>query len=223
VTPAPFPTIGNCRLRTGGAVEAAVAQGDPARVRDRLVEMTHGGVGLPRRSGRSRVERILLGLDRPALARVAVAGETLGDEPAHACLTGGGQQRIGALGPEPVGGRETTVEAPGEAHIRQGRRLVDDRPGLGVQDGRAHGARVEQVERDRLGPERPDPLRVPGRPEAADHLVSLIDELGNEPGADRTARSHDEDPHRVPPCVRAPGHIRRLPGSQVMTPGDAGM
>ena len=32
---------------------------------------------------------------------------------------------------------------------------MDDRLGLGSEDGLANGMRVEQVERDRLGPERP--------------------------------------------------------------------
>ncbi len=117
--------------------------------------MAHRGAGLARRCRRGGVERIVLGLDRPALARVAVVGEALGDEPAHACLTRGGQQRVGAFGPKPVGRREGAVEVPAEARIRQSGRLVDDRLGLGFQDGRAHGARVKQVERDRFRPERP--------------------------------------------------------------------
>jgi hypothetical protein len=41
------------------------------------------------------------------------------------------------------------------AQVRQGGRLMDDRVGLGFQDGLAHGACVEQIERDRLRPEHP--------------------------------------------------------------------
>jgi hypothetical protein len=59
----------------GGAVEAAVAKRDPAGVGDRLVEMTHRRVGLARHGRRGGVERIVLGLDRPALPGVAVTGE----------------------------------------------------------------------------------------------------------------------------------------------------
>ena len=74
---------------------------------------------------------------------------------------------------------------------------MDDRLGPGFEYGLADGAGVEQIERDRLRPERPDPLSVGGRPEGADHLVTSIDELRNDPGADRTARPSDEDSHRV--------------------------
>ena len=49
--------------------------------------------------------------------------------------------------------------------------------------------------RDRLRAERPYPLGPPGRAERADHLVSSIGQLGEEPGADRTARSDDHDSH----------------------------
>jgi hypothetical protein len=35
------------------------------------------------------------------------------------------------------------------------------------------------------------------RPERADHLVASIDQLGDEPGADGTARACNEDSHRV--------------------------
>ena len=84
---------------------------------------------------------------------------------------------------------------------------MDDRVGLGREHGLAHGAGVEQVERDRLRPERPDALAVPGRAEGADHLVAAIDELRDEPAADGSARSCQENSHRVSPC----GHIRGIP------------
>lgn len=87
---------------------------------------------------------------------------------------------------------------------RQSGRLVDDRVGLGFEDGLAHGARVEQIERDRLRPERPDTFGVSRRPGGADHLVSSIDQLRNEPGADRTARAYDEDLHRTSPATSRP-------------------
>src|SRR6266542_6268125 len=125
------------------------------------------------------------------------SGEALGEEAGHACLARGGQERVGALAPKPVGLREAAVEVPGEAHIRQRGCLVDDRVGLGFEHGLAHGARVEQVERDRLRPERPYTLGVSRRPEGADHLVPPVDQLRNEPAADRTARPSDEDSHVV--------------------------
>jgi hypothetical protein len=173
-------------------------------------------------AGGGGVEGIVLGLDRAALACVAEAGEALGDESAHAGLVRGGQKSVGALGPEPVGRREAMVQLPREARIRQRGRLVHDRVGLGFEDGLAHSARLEQVERDRLRPERPYPLGFAWRPEGADHLVTVIDELRNEPGADRTARPRDEDSHRVL-LSGISGHMRGLWGVTCMTPGNGRM
>jgi hypothetical protein len=70
--------------------------------------------------------------------RIAVVGEALGDEPAHACLARRGQQRVGALGPKLVRRREGAVEAPAETGIGQGSCLVDDRVGPGVEYGLAN-------------------------------------------------------------------------------------
>jgi hypothetical protein len=160
--------------------------------------VAYRGEGLAHGRHRRRVERIVLALDRPTLTRVPpIAREALGDEAAYARLARGGQQRVGALCPKPVGLGEAAVEMLEVAQIRQGGRLMDDRLGLGLEDGLAHGTRVEQVERDRLRPERPYPLGVSTRPRGADHLVAPINELRNEPGADRTARSRYEDSHDV--------------------------
>ena len=88
---------------------------------------------------------------------------------------------------------------------------MDDRVGRGSEDGLAHSACVEQIERDRLRPERPYTLVVAGRPEAADDLVTSLDQLRNEPGTDRTACSCDEDSHRVLLCVSGIAcHIARI-------------
>jgi hypothetical protein len=85
------------------AVEVAVPQRDPACGGDRLVEVGQRGEGLARRGRGCRVERVVLGLDRPALAGIAVAGIALGDDlaAAHARGAGGGQQDVGAFGPGP--------------------------------------------------------------------------------------------------------------------------
>jgi hypothetical protein len=74
---------------------------------------------------------------------------------------------------------------------------MHDRVRFGFRDRLAHGARVKQIERDRLRPLRLDTLEVSGRPRGADHPVSSLDQLGNEPGADGTAGPCDEDSHRV--------------------------
>jgi hypothetical protein len=69
-----------------------------------------------------------------------------------------------------------------------------------------HRVPVEQVERDRIRAERADSLGASGRPESAGHLVPPIDQLGDEPAADRPARTYDEDSHRLSPF----GHIRGM-------------
>jgi len=114
--------------------------------------------------GRQRrgVERVVLALDRSAVEHAADAGVALGDEAAHIRLARGGQQRVGALGPQPVGLSEAAVEMLKVAQIRQGGRLVDDRLGLGSEDGLANSTRVEQVERHRLCPERSHALGAAG-------------------------------------------------------------
>jgi hypothetical protein len=126
---------------------------------------------------------------------MAVAGEALGQEAAHAGLVGSGQQRVGALCPQPVRGLEAAVEVPQEPQVREGGGLVDDRVGCGFEYRFANGARVEEVERDRLGAERADSCAVPGGLVGADHLVAALDELCHEPGAERAARSCYEDSH----------------------------
>ncbi len=144
------------------AVEVAVTKRDAAGVHDCLVEVVHGHAGFAHRLQRLGVERIVLRLDRAALAHVPEAGEALGDEPAHACVTRGGQERVGALDSEPVRLRERPVQVLGELHVRQGGRLVDDRVRLGLEDCLAHGIRVEQVEHDGFRAERTNSICVFG-------------------------------------------------------------
>ena len=138
-----------------GAVEAAVAERDPAGVRDDAIEVAHGGIACPRARHRRGVELVLLGLDPTALARVSHTGEALGDEAPNASLACGGEQRVRPLSPEAVGRRERLVEVPREPSILQRCRLVDDRLGLRFEHGLTHGARIEQIKCDRLCPERP--------------------------------------------------------------------
>jgi hypothetical protein len=126
----------------------------------------------------------------------------------HAALARRGQERVCVLTPKPVGLREAAVEIPREAHVGQSGRLVDDRVRLRFQHGFADGARVEQIEHDRVRPERAKALGVFGRPGGADHVVSCLDQLGNQPGTDCAARSGDEDFHGVSPL----GHITGISG-----------
>jgi hypothetical protein len=74
---------------------------------------------------------------------------------------------------------------------------MDDRVGLGVENGLTFGARVEQIELDWRGPEGADTFSTVGGVMGADHLVSGINQLGNKSAADRAACPHDKDSHRV--------------------------
>jgi hypothetical protein len=200
----------------GRAIEDAVAKRDPAGVRHDLLEVPHRGHRLARLRGRGGIERVVLGLDRPALALGPEAGEALGDEPVDPRLARGRDQRVGALGPQPVRLRERAVEVAGEVQVRQGRRLVDDRVRRGLDHGPADGRTIEQIERDRLSAERPYVFGFLSRRRGADHLMASGDKLGDQPGADRTARSCNEDLHRVSPLVPSPASR----GSTAMTHPD---
>jgi hypothetical protein len=98
----------------------------------------------------------------------------------------------------------TTARSPPASHASQrgtrrgvgeGGGLVGDRVRLGREDGLAHGTRVEQVELDRLRPERAYGVCLAGRAVGADHLVPSVDELGYEPAPDGAAGAGDENSH----------------------------
>ncbi len=87
------------------AVERAVAQHDPLRpprTENRLLEVTDRGHRLAELARGRRVQRVLLGLDRPAGARVRAIGR-------FPCATNrctpyrlpGREQMVGPLGPQP--------------------------------------------------------------------------------------------------------------------------
>jgi hypothetical protein len=200
------------------SVEDAVAQHDAAEVRDRLFEVVHRGPRLAHRRRRVRIEWIVLGLDHAALTDAPVGGEALGHEPAHSRLAAGGDQRVGSLGSKPVRQHEGLIQVPGELRVRQGGRLVDDRVGRGAEDGLPDGLGVEQVEQDRLRAQLAHPVGARGRGRGADHLVTALDQLGYEPGADGAARARYKDSHGSPFVTSA-----SFRGSTAMTPSDGGM
>jgi hypothetical protein len=145
-----------------------------------------------------RIERVVLALDRAALAGVAVGHVALGDEPAGARFARGREQVVGPFAAEPVRLGEGAIEMleVAAADARQRGRLIDDRVGPGGGNRLAHCPRVERVEHSRLGSEPAQPLCLLGRAGAADHLVAALQQLGDEPAADRTARPYHEDSHR---------------------------
>jgi hypothetical protein len=180
-----------------GTIQAAVSQGDASCAGHRLVEIAHRSVGLAHRSEGCRIEWIGLGLGWPTDARVPGARKALGHEPTNTRLARSGEQRVRAPGAQLVGRREPSVEVPEVLHLLERGRLVNDRIGLGTQNGLADGPGVEQVELDRLRTERPDPIGTTGRVVGPDDLVSALDELREQPAADRTAGTCDKDSHRV--------------------------
>ncbi len=181
----------------GRAVEPAVAQRDAAEAGHGPLQVADRGVGPAGVRRRVLVDRVGLGLDQPALARVQVGREALGHEPAHAGVGGRGQQRVGALGPQPVGDGEGLVQVAAEADAGQRGGLVHDRLRPGGEHGRAHGGRVEQVEPDRFSAER---FQHPGAGRGvmgAGHLVPGVDELADQVAPERAAGARHEDSHRV--------------------------
>src|SRR5262249_22936520 len=114
------------------------------------------------------------------------------------------------------------VEVPPEARIRERGRLMDDRIGLPFQDGVSHRGGIEQVEHDRLGAKRTYTVAALRRGGGTDHLVPSIDPFTDEPGADRPARSRDEDAHRLAPFSHI-SYLRVLRGLICMTSRDRGM
>ena len=133
-----------------GAVEAAVAQHDPARLGRQPLEPADRGVGLADALRRVRVQRVGLGLDRAAGALARPAGERLRDQQLAVRRR---QQVLGALGPQPVREREGLVDV---AHVDAGQRghLVDDHVGVRGLDRGLDGGGVEAVHDLRRGAER---------------------------------------------------------------------
>ena len=130
----------------GGAVEAAVAKRDAAGVGDGLVEIAHRRVGLAHRRqrvGSSGSSSVLTGPPSRAYRKLAKLWATNRRTPASRAAASRASVPFGA---QPVGLGEAAVEVPGEAQVRQRGRLVDDRVGLALEHGLAHGARVEQIE-----------------------------------------------------------------------------
>jgi hypothetical protein len=174
--------------RRAGPVEPAVAQHDPAALRDRRLEVADRLQRLARVGRRLAVERVVLGLDRPALPGGRPAGEALPDEPR---VAGGRDQVVGPLGAEPVGRGERLVEAAAELEPGERGELVHDDVGPRGGHGLAYGGRVERVEDDGLGAERPHDVGIRAR--GAGHVVPAGEELRDEAAAERAGRAGEED------------------------------
>jgi hypothetical protein len=108
---------------------------------------------------------------------------------------------VGAFRPQRVCPGERLVEVAAELGSCQRGRLVHDRLGLVLEHGLPHRIRIEQIDPHGFRTECPQALRARRRVVGADHLVSGVDQLRNEPTADCTARTRYENTHRVPPLL----------------------
>ena len=169
--PVPAPTIGNLRSRTTStctpprrergarAVEAAVPQREALAVPGRgLLQVPDRGQRRRRVRRRGRVERVGLGLDRPAGSRVRPAAVALRDHPAHPGRPAAGEQHVRALGAQPVGLGELLGERPRVAQPGQRGELVHEHVRGRRLDRGPHRRGVERVEHGRLGAQRPQPV-----------------------------------------------------------------
>ncbi len=154
-----------------------------------MLEVADRGKRLRLRRRRVRVERILLVLDRAALSDVRPAGEALRDEALYARGLGCAEQVVGSSRAQLVGAREVPVEVPEVAHVRERRHLVDDDVRFRPSDRLAHLERVQSIEQDRLGSERPQARGLVGAACGGDDVVSVCGELRHEPLPDRTCRA----------------------------------
>ena len=161
-----------------GAVEAAVAEGDPTRAGDRRFELLDR---LERRThllGGLLVQRVVLGLDRAADPRVGPGREALRDEALDARLAGGREQVVSALGAQAVGGRERALELAQVEVAAERRHLVDDGVGPGVGHGGAEAVAVEAVDHYRLGAQLAQPRDLRRAAGGADDGVAVRGEDG---------------------------------------------
>jgi hypothetical protein len=185
-------------------VEAPVAEHDAfeRRVEHRTLEIADRRQRLRLLGRRIRVERVILGLDRAALADVRPAGVALDDEAPRAGGLRCGEQGVGALRAKLVRDRELLVEAAEVAHVRERAHLVDDHVRLGACNDLPDLERVEAVHHDRLGAQCAQLFELLLASGRGNHLVAPLHQLRHEPPSDRTACSCDEDSHECsfPSC-----------------------
>jgi hypothetical protein len=145
--------------------------------------------------GRTLVQRIVLGLHRAPRAGEDCRCVALGHEAARAHGAAGGEQVIGALGPQAVGLGEVTREVAQVERVRDGGELVHDRLGLGCGDGLGHRLGVERVADHRPPAQLANQLLLGLAAGHARDLVSALDQAGKQLPAKCTRRSCEEDPH----------------------------
>ena len=178
----------------GGAVEAAVAQRDPAGVvtassRYRIAALVSRVVATG--VGSSGSSSVLTGPPSRAYRKLAKLWATKRRTPAS---------RAAATSASVPSVRSRLVCANvrsrllREPHVGQRGRLVDDRVGpRGERRPRSRRRASSRSSTIGSAPSARTRSAFRGRPGGADHLVPALDQLRHQPGADRTARSCDED------------------------------
>ena len=188
------------RAVVGGAVEDAVAQRDPAELRDRLVRD-----GACAAAVCSRVGRAACGSSGSSSVLTGPPSRAYRPKPATLCATNRRTpaSRAAASSASVPVVRSSFVRATVLSRLRLNFTFASAVASWTIASGSlsstafAHGPRVEQVEQHRLRAERPQAIGARGRVVGADHLVAGVDQLRDEPAADRAACSCDENTHRV--------------------------
>ena len=231
------------RRRRPRSGTAACARPGPAVIGDRRRSRRSAARSRPRRmtaSSRWRIAALRLPrlsggvwssgsssvLTGPPRAQVAVRGETLRDEPAHARLAGGGQEvSVPSV-------RSRLVWAKVRSTLLREAASASAVAWWTMASGLASRTTAARTARASSSPARPvrrraraaaRPCRVSGN--GADHLVALFAQPRDEPGADRAAGSDDQNSHDlllILACF-AMSHPPCSAGLNSRTPGDPGM
>jgi len=180
-------------LHLDDAATATVLALEPEDRRERLANLL----------GRILVERVVLGLDRPAGPRGGPAGVALRDEVLDARLAGRLEQVVGALGAEAVGGGEGALEAPQVEVAAERGHLVDDRVGARGGHRGADAVAVEAVDHHRLGAEPAQQVGLRRAAGGAGDGVAVAGEEGDERLSCGAGRPGEKDLHAPPTRRRA--------------------
>jgi hypothetical protein len=119
----------------------------------------------------------------------------LRDDPAGARPLGGGQQVIGAPGPQLVRDGEQLVGIAETSHAHQSGHLVHDHLRPGGTHRRDHRLAIQPVDNHRLRARLAQLRDLAGRPGGGGDLVTRRDQPRNQVPSQRPGRSRDEDSH----------------------------
>src|SRR6266487_4563608 len=209
-TPAPSPTIGNPRLRTVGSqsrsrsIEIAIAKGDSFDAVSSAHSMLEVADRLKRLlliAWRGRVERILLGREAGAGARIVPVAVALGNEPPGTRGHRSPQQGICPFGPQAVRHCKLVVELLVILHPCEGRQLVDHDLRLGLRECLHDSGTVERIGNNQLRASRAQWLDVLWGAGHRDDLVAACDQLRDQPLPDGTTGASNKYLHGRSPCA----------------------